>query len=424
MTARILDGIRILDLSRVWAGPLATRMLADIGAEIILIEAPTSHDGIVERIKAMRQAGHHFPYYPDGDPGDEPWNRTGLYNDFNRNKLGITINLTTPEGQDVFKRLVKISDVVIENYTPRVMANFGLEYPVLSEINPSLIMISMPGYGKTGPYRDYPAYGTSVEQHAGFSSLIGYADSGPYRTQSTYTDPLVAINAASALTLALYHRRRTGRGQRIELAHIETSVCFLGEPLLDFAMNRRPPERRGNRHPSMSPHGAYRCLGDDAWLSIAVTNDEEWLAFVDAIGRPPWTNDPRFAGQLGRWHHQDELDKLIAEWTSHQEYHHAMHHLQRAGVTAAAVINAEELVQDPHLAARDYFDEVSHPKAGTHRYPGLPVRLSGIPPGPCRPSPCVGQHSRYVLSEILNMSDQEAASLFTAGVVTEGPIIS
>lgn len=408
MTARVLEGIRVLDLSRVWAGPLATRMLAHIGAEVILIEAPIDPYSGANGTK----------------DGDDPRELSPLYNDFQRNKLGITLDLSMPEGQDLFKRLVKVSDVVLENYTPRVMANFGLEYSVLREINPSLIMISMPGYGNTGPYRDYPAYGTTLEQHAGFSSLIGYLDSGPYRTQSTYTDPLSAINAASAVMLALYHRRRTGRGQYIELAQIESSVCSLGEPLLDFAMNQRAPQRRGNRHPSMAPHGAYRCLGDDAWLSIAVANDEEWRAFVDVMRHPPWTDDPRFANQLDRWRHQDELDKLVAEWASNQEHRHAMHLLQRAGVAAAAVLDARGVVEDPHLAARAYFDEVTHPKTGTHRYPGLPLKLSNMPPGPRMPAPCIGQHSRYVLTEILGMSDDEVAPLFDAGVISEGPIIS
>ena len=430
MTRRVLEGIRILDLSRVWAGPLAGRLLADIGAEVILIESPverTFSKEALEQMKEARQTNGPSAFsitYPDSDPGDEPWNRLGTYNEFHRNKLGITLNLAVPEGKDVFKRLVKISDVVLENYTPRVMANFGLEYAALREVNPSLIMISMPGYGNDGPYRDYPAYGTTLEQHAGFSSLIGYADSGPYRTQSTYTDPLASINAAGAVMLALYHRRRTGRGQYIELAQMETSICCLGEPLLDFAMNQREPERRGNRHPSMAPHGAYRCLGDDAWLSIAIANDEEWFAFADAIGQPEWTKELRFADQLGRWHHQDELDRLIGEWALQQEHSQAMHLLQQAGVAAAAVLNAEELVQDPHLAARDYFGEVTHPSAGTHLYPGLPVRLSEMPPSPRRPAPCIGQHSRYVLAEILGMSDEETAPLFEANIISEGPIIS
>ena len=280
----------------------------------------------------------------------------------------------------------------------------------------------MPGYGNTGPYRDYPAFGTSLEQHAGYSSLIGYPDSGPYRTQSTYTDPVAAINAASALMLALYHRRRTGCGQYIELAQMEASLCFLADPLLDFAMNHREPERRGNRHPSLAPHGTYRCLGEDSWLSIAIADDGEWQAFVKAIGRPIWAQDPRFDGQSDRLRHQDEIDKGIAEWALGQEHRQAMQLLQQAGVTAGAVLNAEELMEDPHLAARNYFSKVTHPKTGAHRYPGLPIRLSGTTSRSQLPAPCIGEHSRYVLTEILGMSDEEMAPLFADGVIRDEPI--
>jgi len=422
----VLDGVRILDLSRVWAGPLAARMLADLGAEVILIEPPVGRAGgheALERMRQMHQAGRHFPYYPDGDPGDQPWNRMGMYNDFNRDKLGITLDLRYPQGQDVFRRLVRISDVVLENFTPRVMVNFGLDYAALREVNPAIIMISMPGYGNSGPYRDYPAYGTTLEQHAGFSSIMGYPDSGPYRTQSTYTDPVASVNAAGAVMLALWHRRRTGRGQYIELAQIEASVCLLAEPLLDFAMNGREPGRNGNRHHWMAPHGCYRCRGDDAWVSVAVATDAEWRAFCSTIGSPPWTEEERFAGQSGRWQHQDELDKLISAWTVEQDHYRAMHRLQEAGVAAGAVLNAREVMKEPHLRERSHFAHVTHPQAGTHEYPGLPVRLSDTPTGRTLPAPCIGEHNRYVLGELLGMSEQEIARLLEERVISDGPIV-
>ena len=270
---RILEGIRVLDLSRVWAGPMATRMLADLGAEVVLIEAPFARGGdpaVFERMRQMYRAGRHFPYYPGGDPGEDPWNRMGMVNDFNRNKLGITLDLRKEAGREVFRRLVRVSDIVLENYSPRVMANFGLDYPALRDVNPAIIMVSLPGYGMSGPYRDYPAYGTTIEQHAGFSAVMGYPDAGPYRTQSTYPDPVTSVSAAGAVLLALLQRRLTGEGQYIEFAQIEAAVCLLPEPLLDYQMNGRPPVRPGNRHPWMAPHGCYRCRGEDAWLSIAI----------------------------------------------------------------------------------------------------------------------------------------------------------
>ena len=420
----VLAGIRVLDLSRVWSGPMGARMLADMGAEVILIEAPYARfdQALLERTKQLRREGVHFPYYPDGDPGEQPWNRQGPFNDFNRNKVGITLDLNSPRGRDIFKRLVKISDVVLENYTPRVMSNFGLDYPVLKEINPSIIMISMPGYGMNGPYRDYPAYGTTLEQHAGFSSIMGYSDGSPYRTQSTYPDPVASINAAGAVMLALWYRRRTGKGQYIDLAQIEASICLLGEVILDYSMNQRQPQRRGNHHSFMAPHGCYRCRGEDSWVAITVASDEEWSAFSRAIGHPPWTEEERFADQLSRWKNQEELDKLIEEWTTRHDHYEVMHILQKAGVAAGAVLNAKEMLSDAHLKARGYFIEVNHPQAGNRLYPGLGLKLSRTPPGFHRPAPCIGDHNEYVLGELLGLSRDELTRLQEDQIISTEPI--
>jgi len=420
----VLDGIRVLDLSRVWSGPMAVRMLADMGAEVILIDAPQARAMTPEYITMMKQlraGGRHFPYFPDGDPGDEPWNCQGTYNDFNRNKLGITLNLTTPEGKELFKRLAKISDVVVENFTPRVMKNFGLDYAVLREINPGIIMISLPGYGMNGPYRDYPAYGTTLEQHAGFSSVMGYPDSGPYRTQSTYVDPVASVNAASAVMLALWHRRRTGKGQYIDLAQVEAGITLLGEVILDYSMNGRLPQRLGNRHAFMSPHGCYRCKGEDAWVTIAVESDEEWKAFCGATGSVAWSKDKRFANQLSRWHNQDELDKLVQAWTILHGHHEAMRILQAAGIAAGAVLNAKELMEDSHLKARGYFIEQYHPSVGIRPYPGFPVKFSRSLPQYRRPAPRVDEHTDYVFSGLLGMTKDEIAALKEKQVIGNKP---
>ncbi len=423
----VLAGVRVLDLTRVWAGPLAVRMLADLGAEVILIEALQARGGdkaLLEVMKQMRKEGRRFRFLPDGDPGDQPWNRQGLFNDFHRNKYGITLDLSKSEGQDIFKQLVKISDVVVENYTPRVMKNFGLDYPILKEINPGIIMISMPGYGMTGPYRDYPAFGTVIEQYVGFGSTMGYADSGPYRMQSTYPDPVAAVNGASAVMLALWHRRRTGKGQYIDQAMIEASTGLLGEVILDYSMNKRLPQRLGNRHRFMAPHGCYRCRGEDVWVVIAVANDEEWQSLSDVMGNPAWTKEERFADQLSRWNNQDELDKLISEWTIRHDHYQVMHMLQGAGVTVGAVLNAKETLSDPQLKDRNYFIEVTHPQAGTHLYPGLPLKLSRTPASFRRPAPCIGEHNEYILGKLLNLSKDEIAQLEKDQVISTGPIIN
>lgn len=411
----VLEGIRVLDLSRVWSGPLAVRMLADMGAEVIKVEAPYSRLGMTKEFfdifKQMSEAGRRFPYFLDGNPGDQPWNRNALYNDLNRNKLTITLDLNKDAGREVFKRLVKISDVVLENYSPRVMENFGLDYKVLSEINPEIIMISMPGYGMTGPYRNYPAYGTSLDQHAGFSSLMGYPDSGPYRTQSTLPDPVASLNGAGAVMLALWHRRKTGKGQFIDLAQIEASTCVTGQATMDYVMNKRSPTHLGNRDHYMAPQGCYRCRGEDMWVAISVASDDEWEAFSRAIGDPSWTKEERFADQLNRWQNQDELDKLIQEWTVKHEHYEVMHLLQKSGIAAAAVLNAEEVVNDPHLRKRGYFAELAHPVAGTHPFPGFPMKLSETPATFRMPAPKMGEHNDYVLHQLLEFSDDEIERL-------------
>ncbi len=412
-------GVRVLDLSRVWSGPLAVRMLADLGAEVIKIEGPNARGdkATFDLMKRMWQEGRRLKALPNGEPGEQPWNRDQQFNDFNRNKLGITLDLRKPMAQDIFKRLVKISDVIVENYTPRVMKNFGLDYPVLKEVNPGIIMISMPGYGTYGPYGDYPAYGATLEAHAGFLSIMGYPDLGPSVTQS-YPDPVAAINAANAVALALFHRRRTGQGQYIDLAQIEASTCLLGDIIMDYSMNKRNPHLMGNRHRFMAPHGCYRCRGDDNWVVIAVATEEEWQAFCKAMGSPLWTKEARFSDQLRRWQNQDELDKHIGQWTIQHDHYEVMQLLQTAGVAAGAVWNGKELVNDPQLKARDYFVEVTHPQAGTHLYSGFAPRLSKTPATFRKPAPCWGEHNTYVLGELLGISQNEIDQLETEGVIS------
>ena len=277
MSAMALEGVRALDLSTGWSGPVAAHMLGDIGAEVIRIESIQNTDG-------WRLGGTR--------PQDEGWwNRSPGANTVGRNKYGITLNLGHPRGVALFKQLVKIADVVVENYTPRVMANFGLPYPVLEEINPALIMISMPGAGMTGPWRHHIYFGPSIEQMSGMPTLLGYPDGGPtmHGVGLALADPFGGHNAAVALLIALHWRQLTGRGQYIDLAQTEGLTCTIGEAVMKYTLNRRVQGRRGNRHPFMAPHGCYRCQGEDMWAAIAISSDEEWESFSQAIGSPAWT---------------------------------------------------------------------------------------------------------------------------------------
>ena len=414
-----LEGVRILDLTRFWAGPLAARVLADMGAEVVKVEDLRSRG--LASVASLQDSQMTAGLFPNGVPGEQPWNRSGMFNDYHRNKYGVTLDLTTQRGKELFLELVSISDVVIENYTPRVMKNFGLTYPVLKEVNPTLIMISMPGFGSQGPYSNYMALGTIVEPYCGMSSLMGYEKDGPSLMGVNYSDPASAMNAASAITLALFHRRRTGKGQYIDLAHIEAMACLIGHAYVGYSMNKKQPERRGNRHPSWAPHGCYRCKGEDEWVVIAVANDEEWDSFRRAIGNPPWAGEKRFSDHLSRLKNHDELDKLIEEWTIRHDHYEVMHILQQTGVVAAPVVTNKELLEDPHLKAREFYWDVPHPQAGTFPYPRLPQLFSKTPAVLRSSAPCLGEHNEMILSGLLGVAKDELEELEAQGVIGTRP---
>jgi crotonobetainyl-CoA:carnitine CoA-transferase CaiB-like acyl-CoA transferase len=346
-----------------------------------------------------------------------------MINDFGRNKIQLTLELNREEGINIFKRLVEFSDVVIENFSPRVMPNFGLDYPDLKTLNPAIIMCSMPGYGLTGPFRDYLSYGTNLDPAAGLASLMGYPDKGAQMSGNAYPDPVGGLNAASAILTALFYRRRTGKGQHIDLSQAESAASLVGEAVLGYALNKKIPPRTGNRHPYHAPYGCFACKGEDKWVAIAVKSDEEWTALCNVMGNPAELKDDKFSDALKRWENQDELNELIRSWTRENTHLEVMERLQKAGVPAGAVLNAPELLSDKHLAARDYYWEIDHPEAGRYRYCGLPIKLSKSPPYPRLAAPCLGQHNEYVLEEFLGFSKEEIAELEEKGVIGAEPIV-
>jgi len=406
----IFQGIRVIDLSMGWAGPLATRLLGEMGAEIIKVESCQRPD--------WWRGGLRRPETPQ----DKPYENSPHFNSANLGKYGITLDLATPEGIDIFKRLVKIGDIVIENYTPRVMKNLGLDYPVLSGINPSLIMISLPLFGTTGPWCNYTAYGQTTECLCGTGSVTGYTD-GPPRLQSMGYDPVSALYANTAILMALHHRLSTGEGQFIDLSQVESDINLVGGTVMDYSMNKRPQSKIGNRHPSMAPHGCYRCKGEDSWIAIAVSNDREWENFCTAIGNPPWTKESRFSDSLSRWKDQDGLDILVEQWTSQYDHYEAMQILQKAGVPAGAVLPGEELLSDPHLQERGFFQEITRAHVGTHPYPGLVIRLSETPGAIRGPAPCLGEHNEYILNGLLGISHEDIEKLEQKKIIGIEPIM-
>ena len=420
MKKMLLKGVRIADLTRVWSGPLATRILGDLGAEVIKVEDLRSR-GLYWQTGAEEQDSTGLGLFPEGKPGEQPWNRSGTFNDYNRNKYGVTLDLNTEPGKELFKRLVAVSDVVIENYTPRVMKNFGLEYPALREVNPSLIMISLPAFGRSGPYRDYLGWGPEIEAVAGITTLMGYSKDEPCRMGYAYTDPATSLHSVGAILLALLHRRLTGEGQYIELAQSEMATSLIGHQIVGFSLTGREPQPQGNRHPYAAPHGPYRCKGDNQWIAITVTSDEEWKALCSVMGNPSWTRQDLFSDQLSRWKNQSELVGLIEQWTSQHDHYSIMQMLQKAGVAAAAVLDNKEVLSDPHLKERGFFWDVAHPQAGTFPYPGPPMRFSKTAPTLRKPAPCLGEHNQEILVGLLGLPQEELAQLEEQGVIGTKP---
>jgi crotonobetainyl-CoA:carnitine CoA-transferase CaiB-like acyl-CoA transferase len=401
----LLVNVRVLDLTHAWAGPFATQLLADYGAEVIKIEA-------CERADMVR-----FSTLPAAEIRSDAYNRGGFFHYLNRNKLGLTLDLKHPQGKELFTRLVAQSDVVIENFSARVMGSLGLEYAILQAINPRLIMISMPGFGTIGPYRDFVAFGEMIEPFAGLSELTGYPDRGPLRLAVAYPDPVAGFHAALATLLALRQRQQTGAGQHIHIPHREPITRMLGEAVLDYTVNGRTQRRIGNRHRAWAPHGCYPCRGQDRWIALAVRNDAEWTALSQVFGAPEWTRDVHFGNSLGRWKHANLLDRYVAESTKGWEASALEASLRAVGIPAGVVQTNQALLSDAHLRARQAFWVIAHVLAGTHPYPAPSTRLTGTPPRLRRPAPNLGEHNTDILARLLGLSPGEIQDLEAKGVI-------
>jgi crotonobetainyl-CoA:carnitine CoA-transferase CaiB-like acyl-CoA transferase len=404
-----LLGIRVLDLSKVWAGPYCTRLLGDMGAEVIKVEAPAAWD--LTRSLSLLSATEERVY-----------NRSSYFNHYNRNKYGCAIDLAHPRGRDLALRLAAISDVVIENFRSDVMRRLDLTYDTFRAAREDIIMVSMPSHGLEGPEAHHIAYGTHIEQLGGLVSLNGYPDGPPQRSGISYGDPLAGATAAAATITALLYRRWTGRGQHVEVAQWEAFLPFVGEFFLEYSMTGALPPRRGNRHASMAPHGAYPCCEDDTWLALAAGSDAEFSALCEVIGRPELAHDARFADVVSRHHHQDELDAIVSEWTRQWTHREAAAALQAAGVSAAPVLTMPELIPDPHLQARGFWEEVTHLEAGTWWMDGPAWRFDLTPPHVRLPAPSFAEHNDYVLRGLLRLSEAEVAALEREGVTAREPV--
>ena len=405
-----LDGIRVMDMTQVFAGPTCTRILGDLGAEVIRMESPNRMDITRNLIHA------------DNDGQDVPWERTLYFAIRNAGKKEIVIDLNQPRGLELLRGIIAESDVLAESFTPRVMRAFELDYEHVKKIKPDIVMISLSGYGQNGPLSDWSAYGMGLEPASGVSQLTGYAGGPPLRSGLSFTDPYSGFLGAGAVLAALHHRRRTGKGQYIDLSEQEAAVPMTGRALMDYAMNGRLAERIGNRSPDAAPQGCYRCQGADDWLVISVETDEEWLAFCQATGHPEYAADERFVGIAGRRKHHDELDSMIEGWTRKQDHYEAFHLLQEAGVKAAPVLNGKEALLDPQFKARGQYDEFDHPHMGkrpVQRH--LAAKFDEFDAAPQGPAPTLGQHNHEVLGGLLGLSEEELGELEEQGVIATKP---
>jgi len=397
--------LKIADFTWLGVGPIAMKFMANMGATIIHIESYTRPD--ICRVS---------PPYKDWKPGI---NRSAFFAAYNDSKYGITLNLRMPQAQAVAKRIInEWADVVADAHLPGIMEKFGLDKETLRKDKPQLIHIATALQGKTGPYSTMPGHGMVGVSLGGITQITGWPDREPTVPFGALTDFLTFPHMISALIAALIYRRKTGKGQYIELSQLECSTQFLAPPIMDYMINGRILGRMGNQSAYAAPHGVYRCKGEgECWCAIAVYTDEEWRNFCDVIGNPEWTIDSRFATFMGRKENEGELDKFAEEWTINYTPQEVMRRMQKAGVPAGVVESGEDLVADPQLKHRGTHVILEHPEIGPHIYHHPPYRFSKTPNKLTMPAPCLGQHNEYVLKEILGMSDDEIADLLVAGAL-------
>lgn len=403
-----LEGIRVLEVTANWAGPLAGRHLGDLGADVIKIETARR-----PATRALHQSG--------GQMWTRPYNRAGYFNLLNRNKRDLVADLASPEGRDIFLRLVDTADVVLENNSARVFQSFGLPYPVLSARNPRIIMCSISGMGATGPERDYVAYGSNIEASTGLVSQLGYGDGPPFGTGSYYADPIAGTHATIGIMAALLQRETTGTGQFIDMALQESGMSFNVEALMDFQLNGRVAGQSNNRSRRVAPQAVYPSAGIDCWLAIGIESDGQWRSLCTAIGTPGLAD--RFPSLESRVAGSAEIDATVAAWSRSIDHQEATVILQRAGVPAGPVLANWEIVSDPHLFHRGYFVDVVHPEVGHHRWDGYPWRLSATPGRIRRAAPLFGEHNDEVLDGDIGLPAGEVASLRARGIVADRPLL-
>ncbi len=418
-----LAGMRIIDITVVWAGPYSTMQLADWGAEVVRVESTTYFAATTRgqlahptesTVLAMKNMGMGMP---DNRAGERPWNRSSTFNAHGRNKLSMTVNLRTEEGQEALERLVAVSDGLVENNLPQSMDRQGITWERFSKINPKLIMIRMPAFGLDGPYKGYRTWGNHMEAIAGHPLLRTYPDLSPeYAPAGVPADAAGGIGATLAFLMGKRYLKRTGKGLLIEAPTAENFVPLLGEFVMDYSMNKRVWTQMGNNHFYLAPHNVYRTQGENQWVTIACWNEEQWRALCERMHHPELIADPRFKDNESRFKNRAELDAIIGEWTADKHASWVMDQLQLVGVPSGAVMNERDAIEDRHLEHRGFFKRVTHPEAGTHKVPKTPFKSMNNPgAGPRRHAPRLGEDNEYIYKKVLGYSDEEYAEFNKKG---------
>jgi benzylsuccinate CoA-transferase BbsF subunit len=402
MSKGVFEGVKVAEFCWIAVGPASIKFLADQGAKVVRIESTT-------RMTGLRAT----PPFLDNKPG---LNRSGAFNLFDPNRYSLALNMQHPRSMEVAKRLVAWADIVAENFSVGTMEKWGLGYEELKQINPGIIMFRTCNQGQTGPHAKVLGFGVHLQGLTGYTHLTGYPDRDPSPPFGTYTDYVSMLFGGTMLIAALEHRRRTGKGQCLDLSQFEASLHFLTPLILDYEVNRREANRAGNSCPYAAPHGAYRCQGDDRWCAIAVFTDEEWQSFCKVIGNPEWTQEPRFATLVGRKQNEDELNALVEKWTKNFPPEEVMTQMQNAGVAAGVVKNPKDIFEDPQLKHQEAYYMLEHKEMGVYPVYGKPFNLSKTPAQVNRPAPCFGEHTEYVCREFLGMSEEEFDDLLVSGV--------
>jgi crotonobetainyl-CoA:carnitine CoA-transferase CaiB-like acyl-CoA transferase len=394
MDSRILKGIRILDFTWMLAGPFATRILADFGAEVIKVQSKKIAKGMES-------------------------NLTWYFNQWNRNKLGITLDMNFPEARDIAMRLVKVSDVVIENFSPRVISNWGFEYERIKEIKPDIIMVSISAMGRNGSWRDLIGFGTTLQSLSGITYLTSFEKECPLGIGYPYVDSIIGLYATFAILSALENRKHTGKGQYIDLSGFEASMTLLGPTLLDILLNQTEVFPQGNRSNDIEgdPYGCYKCMEEDRWCVIAINDEDQWRALSRVMGDPPWTREERFSTLLKRKENSRELDELLTKWTSTHKAEEIVNLLQREGIPSGVVQNAHDIANDPHLRERGFFVSLKHPILGDLITDRQPIVFERDAPKIRKPAPLLGEDNRYVFVELLGLEEDKFKEYIEKGII-------